>query len=107
MKDIIRLLFKEKPVRLLLTLYKKKNKMYIAPLSKEINSTEAYTVSLVKKFENLGLIKSSKEKKKLEGGKDGRIRLIELTEAGYEIASNINAIISKLQRKSRRRKRRG
>ncbi len=106
MGDIIKLLFKEKPVKLLLTLYKKKDKMYIAPLSREVDSNEAYTVNLVKKLESLGLIKSSKEKKKLEGGRDGRIKLIELTETGYEIADEINTIIRKIQRKGRRRKRR-
>jgi len=76
-----------KPVRMMLSL--KKGPRYATQISKEVDCTYSHTVKLLDDFKKLGLVKFKKQ---------GRIKIIELTEDGEDLAHSIEGVLIKLSR---------
>jgi DNA-binding MarR family transcriptional regulator len=79
----VQVLFKEKPLRILLTLYET-SPLNLKELSRKIKTPESYAVKLVERLESFGLIKTEKV---------GKERLIDITEKGTIIVSKIKEIL--------------
>lgn len=78
------LFLRRKPAKLLIYI-KKENKPYASTLAKRIDCTYAHTVKLLQKMENLGLVNFSK---------DGRIKFVELTDSGTELADQFDSLLN-------------
>jgi len=76
------LFMKEKPVRALIVAYKEQG-TYASEISKEVDTTYAHTIKIVKEFEKIGLLKREKE---------GRKKVITPTDEGKEIAKGFSYI---------------
>lgn len=74
MKDFF---LKEKPVMALVTIRKNREDIYCSMISKKIDTTYAHTVKTVSRLEEEGLVESKK---------DGRKKILELTEDGEKFA---------------------
>jgi len=91
-EDIFKDLFlQEKPAEMLVFLKKGDNPNYATEVSKGIDCTYSHTIKVLDQFEELELVEFTKE---------GRIKLIELTEDGEEIAHDLEGLIRKFRRKS-------
>lgn len=78
------LFLRKKPARLLIYI-KKENKPYASTLAKRIDCTYAHTVKLLQKMQNLGLVNFNK---------DGRIKFVELTDNGSELADQFDTLLN-------------
>jgi len=78
---------RDKPSKILLDLNNAKGKIYATILSKDANCTYSHTIKILNLFRKMNLV--SFEKK-------GRIKIVKLTDAGWEIAHNLDAIARKL-----------
>lgn len=83
----------EKPCQFLLQVLRKNQafsdeEAYASKISKEIDGTYAHVVKISQKFEKAGLITREK---------DGRKELLELTEAGQEIAEAVSNLYQTLE----------
>ncbi len=85
--ELTRLFLRMKPVRMMLSL--KKGPRYATQISKEVDCTYSHTVKLLDDFKKLGLVKFKKQ---------GRIKIIELTEDGEDLAHSIEGVLIKLSR---------
>ncbi|AIY89764.1 helix-turn-helix domain-containing protein [Geoglobus acetivorans] len=86
------LLFKERVLEILLTIYSGENEgkeIYIQYIANKINSPHSYVWLVIKKLEDVGLVESVQS---------GRVRIIHLTDKGYEVCSHIKKIIELLDR---------
>ena len=81
--------FKEKPARALAALVKKDRKWYAAMLSKEIDCTYPHLINTLATFEEAGLITTEEQ---------GRINVIRLTEAGEDLAHDLEGVLRRLER---------
>lgn len=78
------LFLQEKPAKILILLKKENKPLYTAIISREINGTYAHTLNVLAELERLKLV-SFKE--------TGRIKLVNLTELGVEVAQAIQNFI--------------
>lgn len=78
------LFLQEKPAKILILLKKENKPLYTAIISREINGTYAHTLNVLAELERLKLV-SFKE--------TGRIKLVNLTELGSEVARAIQDFI--------------
>jgi predicted transcriptional regulator len=86
--DIMQDLFlREKPVKIILGLKSTKDQVYATILSKYANCTYSHTIKILGLFEKAGMVKFEKM---------GRIKKVELTNDGWDIAHNLEAVIKKL-----------
>lgn len=83
MKSAEEIFFLVKPVKILLSLKKGNKRKYASILAREADCTYSHTVSVLDKFEELGLVKFHKE---------GRKKFIELTEKGEEISEELGQV---------------
>jgi len=91
-KEIFKDLFlQEKPAEMLVFLKKGDNPNYATEVSKGVDCTYSHTIKVLDHFEELNLVEFRKE---------GRIKLIELTEDGEEIAHDLEGLVRKFERKS-------
>ncbi|MBI2085021.1 MAG: winged helix DNA-binding protein [Candidatus Aenigmarchaeota archaeon] len=74
----------EKPARLLISA---KMPKYASQLAKEVNCTFSHTVKLLEQFRKMGLVTFKKT---------GRIKMIELTDDGKEIANYLEGLVMKI-----------
>ncbi len=74
----------EKPARLLICA---KSPKYATQLAKEVDCTYSHTVKLLDQFESMGLVGFKKT---------GRIKMIELTDDGREIANYLEGLVTKM-----------
>ncbi|MFH0890390.1 MAG: winged helix DNA-binding protein [Candidatus Aenigmatarchaeota archaeon] len=74
----------EKPARLLICA---KSPKYATQLAKEVDCTYSHTVKLLDKFKRMGLV---------DFKKTGRIKMIELTDDGREIANYLEGLVTKM-----------
>jgi DNA-binding MarR family transcriptional regulator len=81
--------FKEKPARALAALVKKEKSWYASMLAKEIDCTYPHLVNTLAVFEDAGLITTESQ---------GRINLIKLTEAGEDLAHDMEGLLRRLER---------
>ena len=85
--ELIRLFLRMKPVDIIIGL--KKGPRYATQISKEVDCTYSHTVKLLDEFKDLELVTFKKQ---------GRIKIIELTENGEDLAHAIEGVLMKLSR---------
>ncbi len=77
----------EKPCKLLLAV-ESENNAYVHVLSREIDTTYAYTLNLVQELEKLGFLNSEKI---------GRKKYVKLTEKGINITNKLKEFLNELE----------
>ncbi|MFH1445548.1 MAG: hypothetical protein ABIF08_03650 [Nanoarchaeota archaeon] len=80
------LFLREKPAKILMGLKSTKDSVYATTLSKEANCTYSHTTKILNQFLKLGLV---------EFDKKGRIKHVKLTDDGWDIAHNLEAMQKK------------
>lgn len=83
MKDNLDVFFRRKPAMMLVSLKKSTRMRYGSVLAKEIDCTYSHAVKILQTLEDLELVKFDKK---------GRIKLIQLTPRGKEVADAIESI---------------
>lgn len=81
------LFLREKPARIILSLKTAKNHVYATILSKEADCTYSHTIKILDVLESMGLVTFDKK---------GRIKGVKLTNDGWDIAHNLEAMQKKL-----------
>ena len=79
----------KKPAEMLIKIKEGNGKTYASILAKEVDCTYSHTVKLLDDFKKLGLVRFRKQ---------GRIKIIELTEDGEDLAHSIEGVLIKLSR---------
>jgi len=82
-KAIFDVFFREKPALMLVELKNAEAQVYASVLAKQIDCTYSHVVKILQEMQKADLINFKKE---------GRLKLLELTRKGREIASNIESI---------------
>lgn len=82
-KEIFNVFFREKPAMMLVELRNAKSEVYASSLAKNIDCTYSHVVKILQQMEKEGLINFDKQ---------GRLKLLELTKKGQEIANKIDDI---------------
>jgi predicted transcriptional regulator len=80
------LFLREKPAKILLGMKTSKNAVYATLLSKDANCTYSHTIKILDMFQKMGIVKFEKK---------GRIKRVMLTDDGWDIAHNLEAVIKK------------
>ncbi len=88
-KEIFEVFFRKKPANILVALRKNTKSRYGSILAKEVDCTYSHAVKILQEMEKARLV---------EFVKQGRIKMIRLTENGNKIAENIEKIQTLLQR---------
>ena len=86
--------FKEKPLNTLVSLGKKDRIWYASMLCKEIDCTYPHMMKVLKMFEQHGLIET-------EGS--GRIKIIRLTEKGEDLAKDLENVLRRMDKSSKKK----
>ena len=86
-KAIFDVFFREKPAMMLVELKNADSDVYASVLAKQIDCTYSHVVKILQEMQRADLINFKKE---------GRLKLLELTRKGEEIASHIQHIKTKL-----------
>ncbi|MDY6771134.1 MAG: winged helix DNA-binding protein [Candidatus Nanohaloarchaea archaeon] len=76
-----------KPARILVGIKRGRESKYASILSKEADCTYSHTVKILNTFQDNGLVEFEKE---------GRKKLVELTDDGYKLARKMEGIIDHL-----------
>ena len=84
-KDIFEVFFRRKPAMVLVALKKSLRNRYGSVLAKEVDCTYSHTVKILQEMEKAKLVNFEKQ---------GRIKIIRLTDKGDKIAENIEKIRS-------------
>jgi DNA-binding MarR family transcriptional regulator len=79
--------FREKPAMMLVELKNHNSEIYASILAKQIDCTYSHVVKILQEMEKAGLVAFKKQ---------GRLKLLELTKKGRDIAVNIEEIKNKL-----------
>lgn len=82
-KEIFNVFFREKPAMMLLGLKNAKGEVYASSLAKQIDCTYSHVVKILQEMEKSGLINFEKQ---------GRLKLLNLTKAGNDVANHIDTI---------------
>ena len=82
-KQIFEVFFREKPAMMLVELKNANSNVYASVLAKQIDCTYSHVVKILQEMQKSDLIKFKKE---------GRLKLLELTKKGTDIATNIESI---------------
>ena len=77
-----------KPTTLIIFLLNNRNKLCISDIAKQINCTYAHSVKILQNFKEEGCITTKKS---------GRVRYVELTDKGTEIAKSLQSIKKMIQ----------
>jgi DNA-binding MarR family transcriptional regulator len=83
MDDNFDIFFRRKPALMLVALKKLNKSKYGSVLAKEVDCTYSHAVKILQTLEKLGLVTFEKK---------GRIKLINLTKKGRDVADNIDSI---------------
>ena len=86
-KQIFEVFFREKPAMMLVELKNANSQVYASVLAKQIDCTYSHVVKILQEMQKADLINFKKE---------GRLKLLELTQKGRNIAQNIESIRSML-----------
>ena len=86
-KPIFDVFFREKPAMMLVELKNADSDVYASVLAKQIDCTYSHVVKILQEMQKADLINFKKE---------GRLKLLELTRKGEDIASHIQSIKTKL-----------
>ena len=82
-KDIFEVFFRRKPAMILVALKNSNKNRYGSVLAKEVDCTYSHAVKILQEMEKAKLVNFEKQ---------GRIKVIKLTESGEKIADNIGKI---------------
>ena len=82
-KDIFEVFFRRKPAMILVAMKKNLRNRYGSVLAKEVDCTYSHTVKILQEMERAGLVGFEKQ---------GRIKVIQLTDNGNKIADHIGRI---------------
>ena len=83
------LFLREKPAKIFLGLKTRKEEaIYATILSKEADCTYSHTIKILNTLKKLGLV---------DFEKTGRIKKVKLTDDGWDVAHNLEAIMKKFQ----------
>ncbi len=82
-KKIFDVFFREKPAMMLVELKNANSQVYASVLAKQIDCTYSHVVKILQEMQKSNLINFKKE---------GRLKLLELTKKGTDIARNIESI---------------
>ena len=82
-KDIFEVFFRRKPAMILVALKKNLRNRYGSVLAKEVDCTYSHTVKILQEMEKSGLVGFEKQ---------GRIKVIQLTDTGNKVADHIGRI---------------
>ena len=82
-KPIFEVFFREKPAMMLVELKNASSQVYASILAKQIDCTYSHVVKILQEMQKAELINFKKE---------GRLKLLELTNKGEQIAGNIESI---------------
>ena len=80
------LFLREKPARVLLGLKTSKDYVYATMLAKEADCTYSHTIKILNLFKKLNIV---------DFEKTGRIKKVSLTDDGWDIAHNLEAMLKK------------
>jgi len=86
-KKIFNVFFREKPAMMLVALKNSKSALYASALAKKIDCTYSHVVKILQEMEKANLITFEKQ---------GRLKLLELTKKGSDVADNISNIRNRL-----------
>jgi len=86
-KNIFDVFFREKPALMLVELKNHNSEIYASVLAKQIDCTYSHVVKILQEMERSGLVSFKKQ---------GRLKLLELTKKGREIAEHIDQIRNKI-----------
>ncbi len=86
-KNIFDVFFREKPAMMLVELKNANANVYASVLAKQIDCTYSHVVKILQEMHRADLINFKKE---------GRLKLLELTQKGHDVASNIESIRTQL-----------
>ena len=86
-KEIFEVFFRKKPAMILVALRKSSKNRYGSVLAKEVDCTYSHAVKILQQMEQARLVNFEKQ---------GRIKIIRLTESGDKIAESIERIKSLL-----------
>lgn len=89
MSNAEELFLKDKPVKTLVAMSDKSKVWYARLLAKETDTTYAHMVKILDDFAALGLVIFEKE---------GRVKIVKLTEEGEEIAHEFSSLLRRLSR---------
>lgn len=81
------LFLREKPSKILMGLKGAKGPIYATLLSKDADCTYSHTIKILNLFKKLGIVEFEKK---------GRIKRVTLTDDGWDIAHNLEAMTKKL-----------
>jgi len=84
-KQIFNVFFREKPAMMLIALRNAKGEMYASSLAKQIDCTYSHVVKILQELE---------KEKLIEFNKQGRLKLLNLTKKGTDVADHIDKVRS-------------
>ncbi|MBS3136243.1 winged helix DNA-binding protein [Candidatus Woesearchaeota archaeon] len=82
-KEIFRVLFREKPVMMLIHLLNSKSDIYASFVAKKTDCTYSHVVKILQEMEKANLVSFEKT---------GRLKLLSLTKKGQEVAEHIEKV---------------
>jgi len=80
----VEIFVKEKPVMTVLAIHSAQSEIYPSKVSQKIDSTYSHTINIISELEDSGLVRTSKE---------GRKRLVMLTDKGEEYAEVLERLM--------------
>ncbi|MFT4282868.1 MAG: hypothetical protein ACMXX6_00400 [Candidatus Woesearchaeota archaeon] len=86
-KKIFSTFFREKPTMMLINLYNSSNEIYASNLAKNVDCTYSHVVKVLQEMQKANIISFEKQ---------GRLKIIILTEKGKKIAKNLDEIRNSL-----------
>ena len=92
MKDLKKVFLHLKPAKILVGLKRGKKPKYASILSKEADCTYSHTVKILNTLEEHGLIEFEKQ---------GRRKIINLTEEGEDMAYDMESLLRKIERSNK------
>ena len=82
-KKIFNVFFREKPAMMLVTLLNSSNEHYASSLAKVVDCTYSHIVKILNEMQKAGLVQFKKQ---------GRLKVLKLTEKGVKVAQSIDDI---------------
>lgn len=89
-EDLEKFFVNVKPARILVELNNQFSENYPSKISGEVDATYSHTVRIIHRLEGYGLVESHK---------DGRKKLLELTDDGTEVARKCSELLTELEKK--------
>jgi predicted transcriptional regulator len=82
-KKIFDVIFREKPVMMLVELKNTQNEMYASTLAKKVDCTYSHVVKILQEMNKSGIVAFEKQ---------GRLKILTLTKKGQEIAESLDKV---------------